>query len=307
MSFLTGIELRKAISEKRILITSLDARYPFDLDLQVTEDAIDLRIAPLALHYKSDVRSIDYYNDDMSSLFDTIEIPRSGYKLRPGQVLFSQTIEAITIPDNLVGLVVTRSNFARLGLASTCMAPKFAAGISWAFPLQILNCNSIPIIIYPYSFIAQLLLSTMQGHPIGYEGKMQHSYTPIPPIISDRERTMLDSIRADSTTRTFHILRKEIESKRNALENKADQVPSFDTAGTGSLTTIRITRFTFGVLGAIGVGAIGSLVVSDSWSYWKALSLVLLGVISLVCLVASALSGELIRALRSSVDGTNGT
>jgi deoxycytidine triphosphate deaminase len=307
MSFFTGIELRKAISEKTILIDSLDRKYPFELDVQVTEDAIDLRIAPIALHYKSNVRKIDYYNDDLPELFETIEIPRSGYELRPGKVLFTQTIEAITLPDNLVGFVFTRSHFARLGLACTCMAPKFAAGISWAFPLQIINCNSIPIIIYPYTFIAQLLLSTMQGEPIGYQGKLQHSYTPMPPIISDRERTMIGNLRAEAKTRTFHILKKEIEAHKGEIQKKTDQVQIFNTIDNNSLLTIRITRVVLGISSAIGAGIIGNFLSSDNWSQWKVVSLVLIGVLSLLSLIGSALlSSELVQALKDNVYRNNG-
>jgi deoxycytidine triphosphate deaminase len=284
------------VSAKEILIDSLDPRYQFSVDYQVTEDAIDLRLAPIALQFKKEVREVDYLKDDLPSLFEMIEIPTSGYRLLPRKPVFTQTLEAVTIPDTLVGYVVTRSTFARLGIMVNCMAPKFATGISWAFPLQLVNCNSFPVTIYPYAMIAQLMLSTMYGEPIGYKGQFQNCYTPIPPVISKRERSTLNAVSAESAQRTFHILSKEIELNKKEIQDRiqdaAVEKEAQKSAEPVTTKSLRALKISLGVISGIGFGILGNLLSGDTMSYWKAVSSVLIGILSIFALLASMFINE---------------
>lgn len=300
MSFLTGIEIKKLISNNKILINSLDPRYAFDPNQQVTEDAIDLRLSPFALKYKKGVTTIDYINDDLPSLFESIALPiDKGYPIRPRQVIFTQTLEAITFPEDLVGFVVTRSTFARLGLMINCGAPKFAIGISWAFPLQLVNCGSIPIVMYPYTVVAQLMVSTVEGPPVGYQGRYQNCFSPLPPVILERERKFLQDISADSAKRTFHILLKEIEVQKELIEKEAEKVqlePKVTKKNDGNTqdvlkyegkrskrnTITFIVKTFMAILGSLSFGIVGNLLSGEEQSYWKTVSMILLIILGLV-------------------------
>lgn len=302
MAFLTGIEIKKLISQKIIKINSLDPRYPFNADYQVTEDSIDLRIAPAALKFKESVSKIDYLKDDLAKLYELIEIPTEGYILKRGKVLFGQTVEAISIPDTLVGLVVTRNKFARLGLMVNCMAPKFAVGINWAFPLQIVNCNSVPIIIYPYTIMAQLMVSTVQGEPIAYNGKLQNCFIPMPCLIGDRERTALKEITPDAANRTFHILKKELETaKRGIVDEGKKNINSVlvENKTKINLTYTTIIRVILNIVGALGFGIVGNIISSGELSYWKIISMALMTILSLLVILASIFLDKISKKTKS--------
>jgi deoxycytidine triphosphate deaminase len=139
MAFLTGIEIKKRIKSGDVRVNSIDPNFPFITDILVTEDSIDLRLCPIGYRYKNDVEEIDSANPE--GLFENIDIPTEGYLMERNSIIFSSTLEAIALPADLIGLVITRSTYARMGLSINCMAPKFAAGIHWAFPLQLINCN----------------------------------------------------------------------------------------------------------------------------------------------------------------------
>jgi deoxycytidine triphosphate deaminase len=297
MAFLTGIEIRRLICEGEILVESLDPRHPFDMDCQVTEDCIDLRLYPFALRYKETIKKIDYLKeDDLSDLFEAVQLSADGgYELKPGEVLFTQTLEAITISGAVVGLVVTRSTFARLGLMVNCVAPKFATGISWAFPLQLVNCNKVPIVIYPYSLVSQLLLARMHGEIIGYKGRYQRSYSLVPPLFTDRERKSLDDATSTAAARTAHILSQEIKNRGRELEKQFDErlkrgeVPAaFSTSAVKARKAlVNIVRAVIGVLGGLLFGIVGNLLSDGDLSYWKTVSLVLMTLIGLALMVGS--------------------
>jgi len=285
MTFLTGIQIRRKLNDKSILIYSIDPRYPFDPDQQVTEDSIDLRLAPMGLKFRSGLRKIDYLNDDLDTMFETIDIPPdTGYTIKGGGILFTQTLEAMSLPDDMIGLVVTRSTFARLGIMVTCGAPKFAAGISWAFPLQIVNCGSIPIVIYPYTVIAQVLLGSLQGPPVGYQGRYQNTYTPIPPVINDRERKFLQTMTSDSAKRTFHILAKEIEMQKEEItrqvqEHKSETIERRDQDRLHEKKRslrVRLIRLILTVLGGLSFGIAGNIISDSTLEHWQFVSLTLL-------------------------------
>ncbi|MFJ8493436.1 dCTP deaminase domain-containing protein [Streptomyces sp. NPDC094038] len=245
MAFLTGIELRRRIASGSLEIHSLDPQQPFNVDSQVTEDSIDLRLAPIGLLLKAGIESLDYLSDNLDYAYDVVEIKASGMDLQPMRPFLTQTLEAICFPDELVGLVVTRSTFARLGIMANCLAPKFAAGIRWAFPLQLVNLNSVPVRIYPYAPVAQLMVSETSGESVGYRGKYQDAYAPTAPRIGDRERESLTSANPLAVNRTFHIINRDLRSHAGT-----DSVPASsavaaapqavaETAGFGEPVTRR--------------------------------------------------------------------
>ncbi|MFD0250935.1 hypothetical protein ACFVGX_08485 [Streptomyces sp. NPDC127113] len=228
MAFLTGIELRRRIASGSLEIHSLDPQQPFNVDSQVTEDSIDLRLAPIGLVLKAGIESLDYLSDNLDYAYNIVEIKASGMDLQPMRPFLTQTLEAICFPDELVGLVVTRSTFARLGIMANCLAPKFAAGIRWAFPLQLVNLNSVPVRIYPYAPVAQLMVSDTSGESVGYRGKYQDAYAPTAPRIGDRERESLTSANPLAVNRTFHIINRDLRSHVGT-----DSVPASPAADPG--------------------------------------------------------------------------
>ncbi|GAA1412538.1 hypothetical protein ACFQZ4_49400 [Catellatospora coxensis] len=281
MAFLTGIEIRRRIDGGSIEIKSLDATEPFSMDAQVTEDSIDLRLAPAGLALKRGIEFLDYIHHDLDQAYEKVEIPASGYDLLPMQPLITQTLEAVCFPDDLVGLVVTRSTFARMGIMVNCMAPKFAIGIRWAFPLQLVNLTTVPIRIYPYAPVAQLLVSTVVGQQVGYRGKFQDTYSPTAPRISDRERNSLSALNPDAVNRTFHIISRDMAS-REAAGLQTSSATTAPPAVSNYRVLRRILIATLGTLGLLGFGVCGNLLAAGQISYWQGFALFLLGILSAI-------------------------
>jgi deoxycytidine triphosphate deaminase len=283
VGFLTGVEIRRRIEGGSIEIRSLDATEPFSPDAQITEDCIDLRLAPTALRLKQNIDFIDYLHHDLDQAYESVEIPAEGYTVAPLEPLITQTLEAICFPDDLIGLVVTRSTFARMGLITTCMAPKFAVGIRWAFPLQIVNLSRVPMRIYPYAPIVQLLISEVTGESVGYRGKFQDSYVPTPPKVSARERESLSALNPNAVNRTFHIINRDNATRKTYDPNKSRVVLEL-TAPPVVRRLPWVKRgvvATLGVIAAFGFGICGNLVAGGQISYWQGVSIVLLAILSI--------------------------
>ncbi len=94
-------------------------------------------------------------------------------------MIFSTIYEKITLPDYLVGIIISRSWFARLGISIIMSAPYCPPGIKWNFPLQIKNCSEREIRIYPFTYLGQILFSATHGTPVGYKGLYDNSISPI--------------------------------------------------------------------------------------------------------------------------------
>jgi deoxycytidine triphosphate deaminase len=284
VSFLTGVEIRRRIESGDIEIYSLDASQPFSSDSQVTEDSIDLRLAPIAIAAHPGTRSLDYLDPDLAKAYEALEIPAGGIEVQPLEPLLTQTLEMVCLPDSLTGLVVTRSTFARMGIMATCMAPKFCPGIRWAFPLQIVNLNRFPVRIYPYAPMVQLLVSSMIGEPIGYRGRYQDSSTPSPPIVTDRERESLSQLNPQAVNRTFHIINKDNRTRLAATSPSGESSPSM----TNESSLSRLAAWTtwkarhaailvvISTLAAGAFGLAGNLLAGGKLMYWQVFSLVLL-------------------------------
>jgi dCTP deaminase len=233
MSFLSGIKIKKEIRARIISFESLVGEYPFDLNKQVTEESVDLRLFPLALRIKSDVQQIDFLNDQLDELYEEITLSQTdGYVLKPNQMILGQTLEAISLPAHYVGFMFGRTIYSQIGIMITCGAPKMSSGLHWAFALQITNCGSTPVKLYPYSIIAQFLISTIDGEPIRYpsSGRLQKNFKPKVFGMNEREKSFLKSLTAESINRIEHISALETELS-SAKEAKSKSLGSWKKKG----------------------------------------------------------------------------
>jgi deoxycytidine triphosphate deaminase len=146
VTILSGLELRRLIEEGQIDVRSRDERRPFDRDAQVVEDAIDLRLCDRGWVVRDSIERIDPDPErfDVETVFEEVTIPPDGYALKQGEVLYTNTLDVVTLPDNLAGRVSTRSTFARLGLAVHTAHAKVGVGQEQAIPLQLVNNNHAP-------------------------------------------------------------------------------------------------------------------------------------------------------------------
>jgi dCTP deaminase len=80
---------------------------------------------------------------ESKDLWETIE--SDIYRLRPGEFILAHTLERVTLPPDLVGLVEGRSSFARVGVSSHVTAPKIDPGFAGTITLEMFNFSSVPV------------------------------------------------------------------------------------------------------------------------------------------------------------------
>lgn len=120
-------------------------------------------------------------------LWDRIEA--DSYVLEPNRFVLAQTLEEVTIPDNLAGLIEGRSGCARLGVSIHLTAPKIDPGFSGHITLEITNHGELPITLRAgQDEIAQLMLLRLTRpmkksdlYGMRTSDIFQHQSAPIPP------------------------------------------------------------------------------------------------------------------------------
>jgi len=140
--------------------------------------SIDLSIAERAKIPKEKV-VIDLFEDKPSdekidTFFDEIELAK-GYELKPNNFFYTSTAEYIKIPENMCGIILPRSTFARIGM-SLPSSMYANPGYEGHLPLIIHNHSPFTIKIPPYYKVAQLLLLEIKGDSIPYEHQTTQKY-----------------------------------------------------------------------------------------------------------------------------------
>jgi dCTP deaminase len=83
------------------------------------------------------------------------------FTLHPGDFALGSTIETVTIPDDLVGLVDGRSSVGRLAVVVHATAGLIDPGFRGQITLEMSNIGRIPVRLYPGMRIAQIVLHQM--------------------------------------------------------------------------------------------------------------------------------------------------
>ncbi len=144
-------------TEKRLVITPLLFR-----EKQIKNGAIDLRLGTeFILTKKTQFSELDQdlkedleYDIKSYQRFITIKFSDK-LVLHPGQFVLGSTLEYIRIPDDIVGYIIGRSSWGRLGLiiaTATLIHPGFAGVVT----LELTNVGEVPIVLRPGRRIAQI-------------------------------------------------------------------------------------------------------------------------------------------------------
>lgn len=148
--------------------------HPFDLDAQTSVCSIDLRVGNVFWVLRRKKAPIDL---GARTIFEVS--PRRSWKklvlednshldLHPGDMVLGRTYEYITMPEQYVGKINTRSSFARLGLSTACNCDLVNPGYDGHVPLELTNCTQGVLRIRPYLPLCQLFVMQVQGKPSSY-------------------------------------------------------------------------------------------------------------------------------------------
>ena len=142
--------------------------FPFEPKKQVQPCSIDLRLDSHFYRFKDGIDSFDVRNlKDIDNYIESFHVDDlQPIAIPAGSVLFGQIYEQIRLPPTVSGKIVGRSRCARLGLAIHATGDFINPEFEGAMPLQLINHNRIPLVIYPMLTICQLILVELTSRPI---------------------------------------------------------------------------------------------------------------------------------------------
>jgi dCTP deaminase len=172
--------IRAEIEAERIVID------PFD-DGLIQPSSVDVRVdRRFRVFHNARYPYIDV-RKPMDDLTEAVEVEGDRpFILHPGEFVLGQTLERVTLPDDLVARLEGKSSLGRLGLLIHSTAGFVDAGFSGNLTLELSNVANLPITIYHGMPIGQLSFMRMDGpveHPYGSretDNKYQGQTEPTP-------------------------------------------------------------------------------------------------------------------------------
>jgi dCTP deaminase len=166
--------IRAEIEAGRITIDPYDATLiqPSSVDVRVDNR---FRVFHNARYPFIDVRQ------PMEDLTELVEIEGDApFILHPGEFVLGQTLEHVTLPDDLVARLEGKSSLGRLGLLIHSTAGFVDSGFSGNLTLELSNVANLPITIYHGMPIGQISFMRMDGpveNPYGSRGNKYQGQT----------------------------------------------------------------------------------------------------------------------------------
>ncbi|HEX4760116.1 MAG TPA: dCTP deaminase, partial [Thermoleophilaceae bacterium] len=154
---LSDRSIREQIEAERIVID------PFDESL-VQPSSVDVRVdRTFRVFHNGRYTHIDV-REPMEDLTELVAPPEGEpFILHPGEFVLGQTLERVTLPDDLVARLEGKSSLGRLGLLIHSTAGFVDSGFSGNLTLELSNVANLPITIYYGMPIGQISFMRMDG------------------------------------------------------------------------------------------------------------------------------------------------
>lgn len=163
--------------------------------IKIIPEPENVQIQPASVDLRLDTKYLYYYQDEP---IDT----KKGYKnvnkrefseefpliLEPFQFMLCQTLESVKVPSDLLARVEGRSSIGRLGVTVHITAGFIDPGFEGNITLEIINLNNIPVVLYPYQRVCQIVFEELNDEcerPYGSSemNKYQNQSVPTPTAI----------------------------------------------------------------------------------------------------------------------------
>ncbi len=157
--------IREEIASGRVEID------PFDPGL-VQPSSVDVRVDRRFRVFNNARYPFIDVRQPMEGLTELVEVEsdEEPFILHPGEFVLGQTLERVTLPDDLVARLEGKSSLGRLGLLIHSTAGFVDSGFSGNLTLELSNVANLPITIYHGMPIGQISFMRMDGpveHPYG--------------------------------------------------------------------------------------------------------------------------------------------
>jgi dCTP deaminase len=149
--------IRAEIEAGRIVIE------PFKEEL-IQPSSIDVRVdSRFRVFHNARYPYIDV-RQPMEDLTELVEVAEGEpFILHPGEFVLGQTLEQVSLPDDLVARLEGKSSLGRLGLLIHSTAGFVDAGFSGNLTLELSNVANLPVTIYQGMPIGQISFMRMDG------------------------------------------------------------------------------------------------------------------------------------------------
>jgi dCTP deaminase len=149
--------IRAEIEAERIVID------PYDPDM-VQPSSVDVRVDNrFRVFHNARYPYIDV-RQPMEGLTELVETQADEpFILHPGEFVLGQTLERVTLPEDLVARLEGKSSLGRLGLLIHSTAGFVDSGFSGNLTLELSNVANLPITIYHGMPIGQISFMRMDG------------------------------------------------------------------------------------------------------------------------------------------------
>jgi dCTP deaminase len=149
--------IRAEIEAGRVVID------PYDPDL-IQPSSIDVRVDRRFRVFNNARYPYIDVRQPMEGLTELVEVnDEDPFILHPGEFVLGQTLERVTLPDDLVARLEGKSSLGRLGLLIHSTAGFVDSGFSGNLTLELSNVANLPITIYRGMLIGQISFMRMDG------------------------------------------------------------------------------------------------------------------------------------------------
>jgi dCTP deaminase len=161
---LSDRSIRQEIEDGRIVIDPFDERL-------IQPSSVDVRVdRTFRVFHNSRYTHIDV-RQPMEGLTELVRKEgEEPFILHPGEFVLGQTLERVTVPNDLVARLEGKSSLGRLGLLIHSTAGFIDAGFAGNVTLELSNVANLPITIYQGMPIGQISFMRMDQpveHPYG--------------------------------------------------------------------------------------------------------------------------------------------
>ena len=171
MSILVDREIRQEVAQGLLIIE------PYE-DRLIQPNSYDVRLSDkFSWHEKSD-QVIDPYASH-TVLEGVVQTVQDSVVLKPYEFILGATLEAICLPDDIVGQLTGKSSLARLGVMVHVTAGFIDAGFSHPpaqITLEILNVGNRPVRLHAGMSIGQMVFTRTQTCEVPYHNKPGAKY-----------------------------------------------------------------------------------------------------------------------------------
>ena len=149
--------IRAEIDAERIVID------PFDAGL-IQPSSVDVRVDNRFRVFQNSRYPYIDVRQPMEDLTELVEVEGDEpFILHPGEFVLGQTLERVTLPNDLVARLEGKSSLGRLGLLIHSTAGFVDSGFSGNLTLELSNVANLPITIYTGMPIGQLSFMRMDA------------------------------------------------------------------------------------------------------------------------------------------------